>query len=127
MNVGEYVKSGVKLLVKDDFSFVIEGTAEEDTVFYLYSKHKNPLGGWVSAQYLVSEGKYALSTGLDISQDTFFLQMVLPDKENNRKWLWGSRTFRLVIEKEYNLMLVRLIVKQGIEVHANGFLRLEKL
>ena len=127
VNKGEYAKSGVKLVVNDDFTFSLEGTAEEDTVFYLYSKHKNPLGGWISAPYFLAKGKYALSTGLDINKDTFYLQMVLTDSNNNRRWLWGSRTYRFVIERDYDLMLVRVIVNKGVSVKAKGFLRLEKI
>jgi len=47
---GSYEKNGVKLVIMDDYSYSVSGTSTDDTVFYLFSSQKNPMGEWTSVK-----------------------------------------------------------------------------
>ena len=127
MSVGKWEKNGISLQVDNEYKFYINGISNEDTVFYLYSGHKNPLGKWMSSKFQLPKGKYSFASNCDISSDTFYIQMVLSNSEEDRKWIWGSRYYEFETEKDYKYALIRIIIKKGIKVDAEGEVHLEKI
>ncbi len=127
MKSGKYEKNGVTLVVNPDFSFSINGTAIEDTVFYLYQANKNPLDGWRSVNAPIQQGAYTFSTMVSSINESFFIQLILTDNDSNKKWVSGNLSSTFSIDKPYHYQIVRAVIRKDSCVDVNGKLYLEKI
>jgi hypothetical protein len=125
ITVGEYVKSGVKLTVAEDYSFSVVGKAEEDVAFYLHSGTKNPTGPWNSKEGKTKKGDYLFTTNFKCIPDKAFVQLVLTDAEKKQKWIYGHYATGFSLDHDYDYRLVRIVINKGVEVNAGGRLTLE--
>lgn len=125
--VGSYDKSGINLIINQDYSFALKGTALEDVVFYLYSESKKPDGDWKSAKQTFLPGEYLFSTKIKSKNQDFFIQLVLTDEKIQRKWIFGNLSTKFSINQRYDYFLIRVVIKKGISVDEKGNISLQYL
>lgn len=124
---GTYEKNGLRLTVGSDLRYRVEGCSNEDTVFYLYSRQKDPCGEWSSVSAELSPGQYRFTTDTENIPDRVTLQLVLTGKEKKQCWITADISKRFALTETYVYILIRLIVKKGEHVNLRGRAILERL
>lgn len=127
VTVGVYEKNGLTLTIHPSYEFSICGTAEEDTVFYLYSQSKSPNGAWQSVQLDLPAGLYLFTTETETIPDRFFVQLVLTYGDKKQKWYPVDVATYFRTDTPCPYLLARIIVKKGTCVDARGKTILERI
>lgn len=124
---GTYEKNGLTLTVTKDFRFRVQGVAKDETIFYLYSGHKNPCGEWKSVQDTTEAGTYMFTTRMHSVANKCYVQLVLTTEDLQQRWIIGDLSAWIKLDTAYTYRLVRLVVCRGERVDASGRLCLERL
>ena len=125
IKIGRYEKNGIVVNVEEGLCFSVEGTAKEDTVFYLYTKGGNPCGEWRSHEQHIPGGDYLFTTDFACQSDAYFVQLVLTDNDNNRRWIYGHLAGEFTLDHDYTYCLIRLVIRKGVSINSTGRLFLE--
>jgi hypothetical protein len=127
VTVGVYEKNGLTLTIHPSYEFSICGTAEEDTIFYLYSQSKKPNGVWQSVRQDIPAGLYRFTTETETIPDRFFVQLVLTDESKKQKWTTGNVAAYLRTDTACVYALVRVVIQKGTHVDTRGKTILERI
>lgn len=124
---GKYTQNGLTLDLQPNGKFHLTGTATQNTVFYLMSHSKNPLGPWKSVEKTTNAGDYSFSTKTGINNMQCYVQLVLSNDDGEKKWILGDHTNTFHIDHDYKYRLVRIVINEGTIANVSGELILEKL
>lgn len=125
--IGEYCKNGITLVVDSNYNFSVQGTASEDTCFYLYSYGKNPIGNWRSINKKLAVGKYLFTTKMKGKKDEYYIQLVLTDELGKKRWIGGIYSQWFEIKEECQYLLIRLIINKDVTIDDRCSISLEKM
>lgn len=125
--VGEYCKNGITLIVDSGYNFSVQGTAKEDTCFYLYSNGKNPIGNWEEINKKITVGKYLFTTKMKGKKDEYYIQLILTDTLGKKRWIGGIYSQRFEIKEECQYLLIRLIIHKDVTIDDSCSISLEKI
>ena len=124
---GKYTKNGLNLEIEHDGKFTLTGTATQNTVFYLISHSKNPLGAWKSIEKTTNAGTYSFSTKTGTNNMQCYVQLVLSNDDGEKRWILGNHTNTFHIDHDYKYRLVRIVINEDTTANVSGELILEKL
>ena len=127
LSEGTFEKNGLTVTVGADRCYTVTGSAEEDTVLYLLSRHGNPIGEWASLPVNLPAGTYRLTTDVEPIPDQMAVQLALSDREKNQRWFSVNVARRFSIPTDAIFAIARMTVKKGTSVQVCGRLVLERL
>ncbi len=115
-----YSQNGLTLTMEADFRFSLRGKATKDTVFYISSESKNPLGGWKCIEKTTRKGSYSFSTNVKSSWPDCYVQLVIRNTEEDTRWITGDYTVPFNLDKDYKYRLIRIVVAEGRSADMSG-------